>query len=220
MNRISMEHKMNRTGDKLVTWTATGEPNWSYIPSAGKSSKTKEQFVSEIKNLAQKAAKTENKAEVGCYIKTGTYTSGGVSFGCCTKPETALSAGENRHAKGKEKKGNKPIGELTLLDFLQESKGKGNLAEKLTPLGGGGVLNQPILSTGGYGADISYQGTLVLSNTGVGWGYGLTPKEQEKSQEFYAVYWREYRAVKAENKEAQAVLPDYLETRQTFDQKA
>ena len=56
MNRISMEHKMNRTGDKLVTWTATGEPNWSYIPSAGKSSKTKEQFVSEIKNLAQKAA--------------------------------------------------------------------------------------------------------------------------------------------------------------------
>ena len=55
--------KMNRTGDKLVTWTATGEPNWSYIPSAGKSSKTKEQFVSEIKNLAQKAAKTENKAE-------------------------------------------------------------------------------------------------------------------------------------------------------------
>ena len=38
--------------------------------------------------------------------------------------------------KGKEKKGNKPIGELTLLDFLQESKGKGNLAEKLTPLGG------------------------------------------------------------------------------------
>ena len=88
MNRISMEHKMNRTGDKLVTWTATGEPNWSYIPSAGKSSKTKEQFVSEIKNLAQKA-----------------YTSGGVSFGCCTKPETALSAGENRHAKGKRKKG-------------------------------------------------------------------------------------------------------------------
>ena len=60
MNRISMGHKMNRTGDKLVTWTATGEPNWSYIPSAGKSSKTKEQFVSEIKNLAQKAAKTEN----------------------------------------------------------------------------------------------------------------------------------------------------------------
>ena len=48
MNRISMEHKMNRTGDKLVTWTATGEPNWSYIPSAGKSSKTNEQFVSDL----------------------------------------------------------------------------------------------------------------------------------------------------------------------------
>ena len=220
MNRISMEHKMNRTGDKLVTWTATGEPNWSYIPSAGKSSKTKEQFVSEIKNLAQKAAKTENKAESDAISRQVLTLRAEYLSDVAPNRKLLYQQAKTVMQKGKEKKGDKPIGELTLLDFLQESKAKGNLAEKLTPLGGGGVLNQPILSTGGYGADISYQGTLVLSNTGVGWGYGLTPKEQEKSQEFYAVYWREYRAVKAENKEAQAVLPDYLETRQTFDQKA
>ena len=220
MNRISMEHKMNRTGDKLVTWTATGEPNWSYIPSAGKSSKTKEQFVSEIRSLAQKAAKTENKAESDAISRQVLALRAEYLSDVAPNRKMFYQQAKAAMQKGKEKKGNKPIGELTLLDFLQESKGKGNLAEKLTPLGGGAVLNQPILSTGGYGAEVSYQGTLVLSDTGAGWGYGLTPKEQEKSQEFYAIYWREYRAVKAENKEVQTVLPDYLETRPAFDQKA
>ena len=186
----------------------------------GKSSKTKEQFVSEIRSLAQKAAKTENQAESDTISRQVLALRAEYLSDVAPNRKMFYQQAKAAMQKGKEKRGNKPIGELTLLDFLQESKGKGNLAEKLMPLGGGAVLNQPILSTGGYGAEVSYQGTLVLSDTGAGWGYGLTPKEQEKSQEFYAIYWREYRAVKAENKEVQTVLPDYLETRPAFDQKA
>ena len=42
--------------------SSNGEPNWSYIPTKGKSSKTHAEFVSEIKELAR-AATTANKTE-------------------------------------------------------------------------------------------------------------------------------------------------------------
>ena len=40
-------------GEQLITSGSNGEPNWSYIPSKGKSTKTQTEFVSEIKKLAQ-----------------------------------------------------------------------------------------------------------------------------------------------------------------------
>ena len=43
--------------------TKAGEPNWSYIPSAGKTNKTKAELVSSIKELAKKAAMAEGKPE-------------------------------------------------------------------------------------------------------------------------------------------------------------
>ena len=39
-------------------------PDWSIIPSSGKSSKSKAEFTDEIKELARKAANTTNKAEL------------------------------------------------------------------------------------------------------------------------------------------------------------
>ena len=37
--------------EQLITSGSNGEPNWSYIPSKGKSTKTQTEFVSEIKKL-------------------------------------------------------------------------------------------------------------------------------------------------------------------------
>ena len=48
---------------QLITSGNNGEPNWSYIPSKGKSTKTQNEFVSEIKKLAQKAANATDKTE-------------------------------------------------------------------------------------------------------------------------------------------------------------
>ena len=50
-------------GERLITSGSNGEPNWSYIPSKGKSTKTQTEFVSEIKKLAQKAANATDKTE-------------------------------------------------------------------------------------------------------------------------------------------------------------
>ena len=49
--------------EQLISSCSNGEPNWSYIPTKGKSSKTHAEFVSEIKELARRAATTANKTE-------------------------------------------------------------------------------------------------------------------------------------------------------------
>ena len=48
---------------QLITSGNNGEPNWSYIPSKGKSTKTQFEFVSEIKKLVQKSANATDKIE-------------------------------------------------------------------------------------------------------------------------------------------------------------
>ena len=81
----------------------------------------------------------------------------------------------------------KGIGELTLLDFLEQAEGKNqNLADKQIALAGGGTLNFTILTSGGYGVQIQSQGVNVLLNTGAGWGYEMTPAELTKKDEFYS----------------------------------
>ncbi len=46
------------------------------------------------------------------------------------------------------------------------------------------MLTCPILTTGGYGAVIECQGMKVLSNTGNGWSYEMTPAELTKRISF------------------------------------
>lgn len=87
-------------------------------------------------------------------------------------------------------------------------------------LSGGGTLTCPILTTGGYGAGISYQGTTVLRNDGAGWGYEMTPAELTKKDEFYSIYWKEYRAVKENESADLKELPDYIQEKESFDMKA
>ena len=115
----------------------------------------------------------------------------------------------------------KGIGELTLLDFLEQAEGKNqNLADKQIALAGGGTLKFTILTSGGYGVQIQSQGVNVLLNTGAGWGYEMTPAELTKKDEFYSIYWKEYNAVKNGMNSELKELPDYLEKRPVFEAKA
>ena len=215
--------KKSNIGAKFITLTNNGEPNWSIIPSARKNSKSQSEFVNEIKELARKNATTTNKTELEyIHLKRTQLCAEYMSDvspdrkALYQQAKNALrSQGGNPKCRG--------IGELTLLDFLENAEGKiSSLAEKKFALAGGGTLTCPILTGEGYGADISYQGTRVLSylGAGYGWGYEATLAEQEKSKEFYDIYWKEYRSVKNSESAELAELPDYLEDKPTFDQKA
>ena len=210
-------------GAQLITLTKNGEPNWSIIPSAGKSSKSKSEFVNEIKELAQKDAATTNKTELEYIHLKRTQLCAEYMSDVSPDRKALYQQAKNAIRKQSGNPRCQGIGELTLLDFLENVEGKiSNLAEKKFALAGGGTLTCPILTGGGYGADISYQGTKVLTylGAGYGWGYEATPAEQEKSKEFYDIYWKEYRSVKNCEGTELAELPDYLEDKPTFDKKA
>jgi hypothetical protein len=56
---ISLSNINNIGLEQFITTSSSGEPNWSYIPTKGKSTKTQAEFVSEIKELAQKASRAQ-----------------------------------------------------------------------------------------------------------------------------------------------------------------
>ena len=188
--------------EQLITSGSNGEPNWSYIPSKGKSTRTQTEFVSEIKKLAQKAANATDKTEQDAISRQvlqlrAEYLSE-VAPDRKQLYQQAKSAMKNQNTNPKCK----GIGELTLLDFLEQAEGKNqNLADKQIALAGGGTLNFTILTSGG-------------------WGYEMTPAELTKKDEFYSIYWKEYNAVKNGMNSELKELPDYLEKRPVFEAKA
>lgn len=216
---VSVSGSVSSIKDITIATTGKGGPNWSYIPSAGKSNKSKAAFISEIRELAQKAAmagsKTESEQISRQVLQLRAEYLSDVAPNRKMLYQQAKNAMKNQNNNPKCR----GIGELTLLDFLEVADGRGSgLAEKRFALAGGGTLTCPILTTGGYGAVIEYQGVKALSNTGNGWSYEMTPAELAKKNEFYSIYWAEYRSVKGENELAK--LLDYLEERPAFDTKA
>ena len=198
-------------------------PDWSIIPSSGKSSKSKAEFTDEIKELARKAAETTSKKELE-YIHSQRTKLCAEYMSDVSPDRKALYRQAENALKGQ---GGNPkchgSGELTLLDFLEAAEGRTeSLAEKKFTLAGGGTLACPILTSGGYGADIYYQGTKVLTylGSGYGWACERTPAEREKEREFYGIYFNEYRSLKNGQGAELEALPDYLEEKPSFDRKA
>lgn len=61
---ISALSTVNSANTKQCMSLSGRGPDWSIIPSSGKSSKSKAEFTDEIKELARKAANTTGKAEL------------------------------------------------------------------------------------------------------------------------------------------------------------
>ena len=214
VNSVNTKHSMPLSGRG---------PDWSIIPSSGKSSKSKAEFTDEIKELARKAANTASKAELEYIHRRRTELCAEYMSDVSPDRKALYRQAENA-LKGQG--GNpkcKGSGELTLLYFLEAADGRAeNFAEKKFALAGGGTLTCPILTSGGYGADIYYQGTKVLTylGSGYGWACERTPAEREKEREFYGIYFDEYRSLKNGQGAELEELPDYLEEKPSFDRKA
>ena len=220
---ISALSTANSANTKYHISLSSRGPDWSIIPSSGKSSKSKAEFTDEIKELARKAAETTSKKELE-YIHSQRTKLCAEYMSDVSPDRKALYRQAENALKGQ---GGNPkchgSGELTLLDFLEAAEGRTeSLAEKKFTLAGGGTLACPILTSGGYGADIYYQGTKVLTylGSGYGWACERTPAEREKEREFYGIYFNEYRSLKNGQGAGLEELPDYLEEKPSFDRKA
>ena len=206
---------------KTAITTNSGLPNWSYIPSAGRCKKTKEQLVSEIKELANRVAHANNGKETEqlnqAVIKLQADYISDVSpdrKGLYQQAEKAIKS-QSKNTKG-IKHG---LGEMSLLYFLEHVDKSQNLSEKSISLAGGATLTFPILTTGGYGAVIERGGVKLLAGDDYGWGYEMTPAELKKKDEFYAIYNSAVKNAQKEIKELRD-LPDYLEDKPIFDSLA
>lgn len=56
-------------------------------------------------------------------------------------------------------------------------------------MAGGMMVRPSINSLGGYDYDVVIGGIKVLVSRNGQWYYGLTPAEEQKSDEFYQLYW-------------------------------
>ncbi len=187
----------------------------------GKSTKTQTEFVSEIKKLAQKAANATDKTERDAISRQvlqlrAEYLSE-VAPDRKQLYQQSKSAMKNQNTNPKCK----GIGELTLLDFLEQAEGKNqNLADKQIATGRRRNIKFHYFNIRRLWCSIQSQGVNVLLNTGAGWGYEMTPAELTKKDEFYSIYWKEYNAVKNGMNSELKELPDYLEKRPVFEAKA
>lgn len=220
---IAISNTTNSVNIEYGVSLQIGEPDWTMIPSAKKSNKTQAEFVDEIKKLARKAANTTSKTELENIHRQRTVLCAEYMSDVSPNRKALYQQAKNTIKSSNRNPKCQGIGELSLLDFLEKSEGqKGNLAEKKFALAGGGTLVCPMLTGGGYGADIYYQGTKVLTylGSGYGWACERTPAEREKEKEFYGIYFNEYRTIKNNQQTELEKLPDYLGENPSFDMKA
>ena len=207
-------------GAQLITSISSREPDWSVIPTAGKSSRSQDIIFGDLKELARKAAVATNKSDLEYISRLKLKLRAEYLSDVAPNRKMLYQQAKNvmRNQSGNSKC--QGSGELTLLDFLEEADGKiRNLADKEFALAGGGTLSCPMLTGGGYGVEIKVGDTLVLANLGHGWSYGLTSAEIEKMKVFNDIYWDEYRSVKNGKGAELAELPDYLEDKPAFDSR-
>ena len=130
--------------EQLISSCSNGEPNWSFIPTKGKSSKTQTEFVSEIRELARRAATTTNKTESE-YISRQVLGLRAEYLSDVAPDRKQLY--EQAKNTIKKQTGNlkcKGCGELSLLDFLEKAEGKSsNFAEKQFALADQLVIVKP-----------------------------------------------------------------------------
>ncbi len=221
---ISISGMVNPANTKYHMSLSSGRgPDWSIIPSSGKSGKSKAEFTDEIKELARRAANTASKAELEYIHRRRTELCAEYMSDVSPDRKALYRQAENSLKRQIGSPKCHGSGELTLLDFLEAAEGRTeSLAQKRFALAGGGTLTCPILTGGGHGADIYCQGTKVLTylGSGYGWAYERTPAEREKEREFYGIYFDEYRSLKNGKGKELETLPDYLEEKPSFDRKA
>lgn len=199
--------------------TSSGEPNWTYIPTAGRCNKSKETLSDEIRDLAGRAARADSGIEKEQINRQVLKLRADFLSDVAPDRKNLYHQAENaiKAQSGKDSGKQMAMGELSLLYFLEHEENKQNLSGKSFILAGGATLTCPILTGGGSGAVIEQGGVKVLLYTGAGWGYEMTSAELQKKDEFYAIYDKALRDVKKGSGEQMRELPDYLEDRPSFD---
>lgn len=171
------------------------KPDWNYIPTKGMKVSSQEELLAQIKALATKEASTPDGRLNDQFNRLYAQYLSSVS-----PDRKALHKQAMKVIKQYEAEDPKHTRELTLVDYLNEIDE--NLTKNATQLAGGtGTVSSIINSRGGYDYEVNVGGQTLMSSVNGHWQYGKTPAEEQKSKEFYQIYWSTMKQAKAEMNE-------------------
>ena len=169
-------------------------PNWNVIPTKGMKVPSQDELLNQIKEVATRtgiAAKSalrnaDESTAINMQIEKllAQYISP-VSPDRKTLHQQAMNA-IKKH--GSENKMN-PIGDPSLVDYLNKVDHITTETNKSRSLSGGGSVSSTMNSIGGYDYEVTVGGHTLLQSVNGKWHYGLTPAESIKKKEFYQIYW-------------------------------
>lgn len=172
-------------------------PNWDLIPTKGMDVLRYDELIKQLKEIARKTALAVQPGQLTSYEEIAAnrmhmnkllaqYISS-VSPDRKTLHKEAMQAIKKFESEEKEKPA--PLGELTLTNFLLKMDDLIKDTDKIMPLSNGGMVSPIINSFGGYDYDVKVGGQTLLGSSNGKWHYGATPAEEQKTKEFYQLYW-------------------------------
>ncbi|KQL18202.1 hypothetical protein ACFFHH_00415 [Cytobacillus solani] len=178
----------------LLLPTDINKPDWSLIPTKGMQVPSQEELIAQIKALATKMANAPYHKDVdqlhAQFNRLHTQYLSPVS-----PDRKALHEQAMRVIKQYEAEKPTQTRELTLVDYLNEMD---EIYTKNTTQLAGGTVSSSINSQGGYDYEVKVGGQTLMSSVNGHWLYGKTPAEEQKSKEFYQIYWSAMDQAKAE----------------------
>ncbi|MFJ7953591.1 hypothetical protein ACIQZG_18980 [Lysinibacillus sp. NPDC096418] len=163
-------------------------PNWYLIPTKGMTILPNDELITQLKALAGQHTSYEeldpNNMQINKLL---------IRYTSSVSPDRKALYKEARHAiekfESEKKEKLTPFGELTLVYFLMKMEGLIKDTDKVKLLSNGGTVSPIANSFGGYDYDVKAGGQTLLRSSNGKWQYDATPSEDQKTKEFYQMYW-------------------------------
>lgn len=168
-----------------------GEPDWHVVPSKGMTNLSDEKLTMSINALAKNEADATDSKDLEKLNYEKEHLR--AQFVSSVSPDRkALLQSANRMIKKEKSQRELPAGEIDLIYFLNKYDGIIDDGQKLPSVSLSEIHN----SSGFSDYEISWNGNAVLKSINGKWGYGMTPDELKRSQQFNGVFENAYNAEK------------------------
>ncbi|WP_107948004.1 hypothetical protein [Lysinibacillus parviboronicapiens] len=181
-------------------------PNWDVIPTKGMNVPPQDELINQMREVARRTALAAKSARRNGDESTAINLQIEKLLAQYISPVSpdrkALHQQAMKAIKKHESENHMtPVGDPSLVDYLNKMDNIPTATNKSLSLSGGGIVRPTMNSLGGYDYDVMVGGHTLLASVNGNWHYGLTPAESMKEKEFYQMYWSFVDEAKNELKE-------------------
>ncbi|MGE7094319.1 hypothetical protein ACQKII_23390 [Lysinibacillus sp. NPDC048646] len=190
-NEVGKTSKLNTVS---LRPNSLNTPNWDVIPTKGMNTPPQDELINQIKEVARRTALAAKSARRNADESTAINMQIEKLLAQYISPVSpdrkALHQQAMKAIKKHEPENNMlPLGDPSLVDYLNKMDNMTTETNKSLSLSGGGIVRPTMNSLGGYDYDVIVGGHTLLASVNGKWHYGLTPAESMKEKDFYQMYW-------------------------------